>query len=206
MAGHRLACFRSDVGGASCLPNYSAELSAITGPAATLASSTDGGVAVASGAERSWSGSLRRNGRNIPKPPRRPSFGARVKECGDVARVAFADLKVGHGRPRRDVLRIANPLFYIGGIIGEVPADDHPDGDPIKRRADHAGGGAHVLERWAPAAAILDEHRLAAPWVPTRFNSGVHAHPVALLRIFVDDSDQRDDEEDRRQHAKSRVS
>ena len=43
----------------------------------------------------------------------RTLLGARVEECGDVARVALADIEVGHGRSRRDVLRVADPALHI---------------------------------------------------------------------------------------------
>ena len=71
--------------------------------------------------------------------------------------------QVGHRGAGRDRLRVADPVLHVAGRVGELARDDRADRDPVERRPDHSARLAHVLEAVAAAAAVLDEHRLAAP-------------------------------------------
>jgi len=116
-----------------------------------------------------------------------------------MSRVAFADSEVGHGRAGRDVLRILDPMLHVARRIGEVPADDHAQRDSVEGRSDHPRRGAHVLERMAAAAAVLDEHRFASLRITADFSRGMLAKPRALVDIVVSDPDQGGDEQQCRQ-------
>src|SRR5438270_459652 len=133
-------------------------------------------------------------------------FGPRVEEGGDVARVALADVQIGHRSPRRHVLRIANPALHILRIVREVAADDHAQRNAIERRPDHPGGGPNGFERMTAAASVLDEHCLATANVAAGRDARMHPHPLALFGIFDDDADKREHEQERRKPAEERFS
>ena len=68
------------------------------------------------------------------------------------------------------------------GLAALMPADDPAKCDAVERRSDRAGRVAHIFERMAAAAAVLDEHRFAARRIATCRGGGVRAE----LRAFVD--------------------
>src|SRR5690349_25008632 len=104
------------------------------------------------------------------------------------------------------MLRVADPFLHVRGRIGEMPADDDPQGHAVERWADHPRRGAHVLQRMAASAAVLDEHGFAAPRIALNCSGGMLTKARSLLRIFPADRNERDQEDRRRKDAEEGLS
>ena len=80
-----------------------------------------------------------------------------------------------------------------------MTGDDRANRNPVEWRTDRTDGIAHVFDRMAAAAAVLDEHRLAAARIAADLDYRMLAHPRTLLNILIGDADQRDEKDHTRE-------